>query len=70
MRRTAVIGRPNAGKTAFTISFATYLGFQSLRFVKQNVEGKLWSWNCLRGSSSQPRLANAPQNHFHSSLGA
>ena len=40
MRRTAVIGRPNAGKTAFTISFATYLGFQSLRFVKQTVEGE------------------------------
>ena len=48
LRRTAVIGRPNAGKTAFTISFATYLGFQSLRFVKQTVEGKLWSWNCLK----------------------
>jgi 50S ribosomal subunit-associated GTPase HflX len=29
-----VIGRPNAGKTAFTISFAAYLGFQSLRFVR------------------------------------
>lgn len=35
MRSTAVIGRPNAGKTAFTISFATYLGFQTLRFVRQ-----------------------------------
>lgn len=37
MPQTAVIGRPNAGKTAFTISFATYLGFQSLRFQRRDL---------------------------------
>jgi len=41
VRRTAVIGRPNAGKTAFTISFATYLGFQTLRFVRRQAEGSV-----------------------------
>lgn len=41
MSRTAVIGRPNAGKTAFTISFATYLGFKTLRFVRQEAEGRV-----------------------------
>ena len=63
MKRCIIIGKPNAGKTLFALSFAAYLGANPLHLMFRHPQNNTTSWKTFHREEAIQELTSSKPHH-------